>query len=122
MLQTEYNFTLPRGYVDASGGLHREGVMRLARAMDEITPLGDARAGANRPYLSVLLLSRVVLRLGDIGEVTPAVIENLFASDFAYLQDLYLRLNDDGSRLIETACPRCGAHFGLDLMADVNGG
>src|SRR5262245_46881976 len=120
MLQTEYNFSLPCGYVDASGALHREGVMRLARAMDEITPLRDARAEANRSYLTVLLLSRVIVRLGDVAEVTPAVIENLFAADFAYLQSLYLRLNDDESRLIETACPRCGARFGLDLLADVN--
>lgn len=120
MLQTEYNFRLPRGYVDAAGTLHRDGVMRLARAMDEITPFTDARANANRSYLSVLLLSRVVMRLGDIAEVTPAVIENLFASDFAYLQELYLRLNDDGSRLIETACPQCGKHFGLDLSANLN--
>jgi len=120
MLQTEYNFRLPRGYVDASGALHRDGVMRLARAMDEIAPFTDARATANRPYLSVLLLSRVVTRLGEIGEVTPAVIEGLFASDFAYLQELYLRLNDDSSRLIETACPQCGTHFGLDLSANLN--
>lgn len=120
MLQTEYSFRLPRGYVDASGTLHRDGVMRLARAMDEIAPFTDTRANGNRPYLSVLLLSRVVMRLGEIAEVTPAVIEGLFASDFAYLQELYLRLNDDNSRLIRTACPQCGAHYGLDLLASAN--
>ena len=118
VLKTEVEFTLPRGYVDAAGNLHRQGVMRLARALDEIEPLRDVRIRSNEAYLSILLLSRVIVRLGDIAPVTPEVIEQLFASDFAYLQETYLRLNDSGSLAVETECPSCGTRFGLDLMAD----
>ncbi|RIK37324.1 MAG: hypothetical protein DCC58_18115 [Chloroflexi bacterium] len=115
MLQTEFSFTLPRGYPDAAGNLHRHGVMRLATALDEVAPLEDARVRANQAYLSILVLSRVVVRLGTLSPVEPRVIEGLFAADFAFLQDLYLRINDNGSSIIETECPQCGARFELDL-------
>jgi hypothetical protein len=118
MLQTEFEFTLPRGYVDKTGNLHRQGVMRLATARDEVEPLQDVRTRVNEAYLSILLLSRVVMRLGDISPVTPPVIEGLFASDFAYLQELYVRLNTDSSHIVETQCPACGTRFALDLTAD----
>ncbi|HLI05066.1 MAG TPA: hypothetical protein VKV40_00690 [Ktedonobacteraceae bacterium] len=115
MLQTEFEFTLPRGYIDARGNLHRHGTMRLATALDEIEPLQDARVRANEAYLSILLLSRVITRLGDIGQVSPSVLEGLFAADIAYLQDLYIQVNDCGTSLVETQCPHCGTHFSLDL-------
>jgi hypothetical protein len=117
MLQTEFEFTLPRGYVDAKGDLHRQGVMRLATAVDEVDPLQDARFHANEAYLSILLLSRVIVRIGEISTVTPSVIEKLFASDFAYLQALYLSMNDGGGDLVETQCPTCGKRFALSLLA-----
>ena len=116
-MQTEFEFTLPRGYVDSSGQVHRSGVMRLATARDELEPLEEPRAIANPAYVSVALISRVVTCLGSIGTVTPAVIQGLFASDFAYLQALYLRLNE-GDHEVETQCPSCGARFALDLMSD----
>jgi hypothetical protein len=119
-IQTEFAFTLARGYMDESGNLHREGVMRLARAFDEVEPLEDGRTRANEAYLSILLLSRVIVRLGKISPVPPEVIEGLFASDFAYLQEIYVRLNEDGNRMIETRCPSCGKHFGLDLVSDAD--
>ena len=122
MLQTEFPFTLPRGYVDERGDLHREGVMRLAMAADEVEPLADARVRANEAYLPILLLSRVVLRLGSLSPVTPAVIERLFAADFVYLQELYVRANDAGSEVIETECPRCGERFALDLSTEAGEG
>ena len=117
MLQTEFEFTLPRGYVDAHGNLHRQGTMRLATALDEIEPLQDARVRANEAYLSILLLSRVITRLGTMsqGQVNPAMLEGLFAADIAYLQDLYIQVNDCGTSLVETQCPHCGMHFALDL-------
>ena len=115
MLQTEFAFTLPCGYVDAHGNLHRRGIMRLAKAIDEIEPLQDARVRANEAYLSVLLLSRVITRLGDIKPVSPAIIEELFSADMLYLQDLYIRVNDGGTSLFETQCPTCGTRFALDL-------
>lgn len=117
-LQTEYEFTLPRGYVDAQGNLHRRGIMRLAIARDEIEPMADPRAQANESYLAILLLARVVTRLGEVSSVSPAVIENLYAADFAYLQDVYLRLNDDASRWIATECPNCQTRFELDLLSE----
>ncbi len=114
MLQIEYEFLLPRGYVDNDGNLHRNGIMRLATAKDEIEPLNDSRVKTNELYLGLLLLSRVILRLGDLKTITPEVIENLFSSDYSYLQDLYLRLNDTGN-IIQTQCPNCSTRFALDL-------
>lgn len=115
MLQTEFEFTLPRGYVDAHGNLHRRGTMRLATALDEIEPLQDARVRSNEAYLSILLLSRVITRLGDVRQVNAAVIEGLFAADLSYLQHLYIQVNDSGTSLVETRCPTCGSRFALDL-------
>lgn len=117
-LRTEFGFTLPCGYPDERGTLHRSGVMRLATAIDEIQPLGDSRVQANPAYVSILLLARVVTRIGDISPVQPTIIEDLFATDFAFLQELYLQVNENGGSVIETACPACATRFALDL-ADV---
>ena len=122
MMQTEFEFTLPRGYVDAHGGLHQHGAMRLATALDEIEPLSDPRVRANEGYLSILLLSRVITRLGDLGQPTPDVVERLFATDFAYLQDMYVRLNETDASVIETQCPACGSRFALDLSEEQSHG
>ena len=93
-LQVEFDFTLPKGFVDDSGALHREGVMRLATARDEIEPLRDPRiAGPDDPYLTLVILGRVIVSLGTITEVTPRHVESLFAADLAYLQDLYGIIN-----------------------------
>ena len=122
MVQTEFEFTLPRGYVDEHGALHRNGAMRLATALDEVEPLQDPRVRANEGYLSILLLSRVITRLGDLGQPTPEMVERLFSSDFAYLQELYVRLNETESSLIETQCPTCGSRFALDLAGEQSHG
>ena len=111
MLQTEYEFTLPCGYIDAQGTLHQHGTMRLATALDEIEAMRDARVRANSAYLSVLLLSRVITRLGTLAAVTPSVIEGLFSADYVSLQDLFVRVNDSGGRVVETECPSCGTRF-----------
>lgn len=116
-MKTEFEFTLPRGYLDAAGRLHRDGVMRLATARDEVEPLDDPRTGANPAYASVALVSRVLLRIGDVSPVTPAVVQGLFASDFVYLQEMYLRLNE-GTHHVETECPSCGSRFEIDLLAE----
>ncbi len=92
-LKTEFSFTLPKGYVDSSGTLHKKGVMRLATARDEIEPLRDRRVKDNESYLTVIILSRVITELGTVDQVTPATIEELFASDIAYLQELYGLIN-----------------------------
>ena len=93
-LQTEFEFTLPKGFVDASGTLHKAGTMRLATARDEIEPLRDPRvSGPDDPFLTVIVLSRVVSQLGSLSQVTPREIENLFAADLAFLQDLYGIIN-----------------------------
>ena len=115
MLQTEYPFTLPLGYADAEGNLHREGIMRLATAFDEIAPLKDPRVHSNSAYLLIILLSRVITRLGNLEQINPKVIENLYAADLAYLQDLYRRLNEQGHTLIHTRCPHCEKEFEVEL-------
>ncbi|MHB8960058.1 MAG: hypothetical protein ACYDAN_10570 [Candidatus Limnocylindrales bacterium] len=121
-LRTEYPFVLPRGYVDDAGVLHRDGVMRLATARDEILPQRDPRVRENEAYLTVLLLSRVVTRIGSVSPVTTGTIEGLFASDLAFLQDLYRRVNAEGSSRAEVACPACGHAFWVDLAGDTPGG
>jgi hypothetical protein len=114
-MQTEFAFTLPKGYVDASGTVHREGIMRLATARDEIEPLRDAQVRQNEAYLAVLLLSRVVTRIGDVTDVTPEVVEGLYAADFDHLQRLYERLNTDGESVGAVTCPHCEQAFEVDL-------
>jgi hypothetical protein len=113
MLQTEYDFTLPCGVVNGDGTLIREGTMRLATAIDEVDAMRDPRVRANDAYLSILLLSRVVTRLGGMAPVPVEVIERLFSADFVYLQELFVQLNDGGS-VIETECPSCGTRFPID--------
>jgi len=122
MLQTEFEFTLPCGYIDAHGNLHRQGTMRLATALDEVEPLQDVRVRVNEAYLSILLLSRVITRLGDISQISPAIVEKLFSADMAYLQDLYIRVNDASTNLVETQCPNCGTRFALDLAGELSDG
>jgi hypothetical protein len=121
-LRTEYPFTLPRGYVDEHGKLHREGVIRLATARDEITPQTDPRVRQNPAYLTVILLERTVTRLGTLSGVDTFVIENLFASDLAFLQDLYRRINQEGRTEAAVRCPSCGHDFAVDLSGDASGG
>src|SRR5271157_5608256 len=96
-LRTEFSFVLPRGYVDESGAVHREGSMRLATARDEIQPIRDPRVRENEAYLTVILLSRVITRLGTLTQINPGIVEGMFASDLAFLQDLYRRVNQDGT-------------------------
>ncbi|WP_211167834.1 hypothetical protein [Pseudanabaena yagii] len=93
MIQTEFEFTLPKGYVDSDGNLHRKGVMRLSRAIDEITPMRDPRVRSNPAYATVIILARVITKLGGLEEITTTVIENLFASDLSYLQKFYRQIN-----------------------------
>ncbi|MGB3515736.1 MAG: hypothetical protein WBA43_04715 [Elainellaceae cyanobacterium] len=94
MFQTEFEFTLPKGYLDGEGNLHRKGVMRLAKAMDEIVPLRDPRVKSNPAYATIIILSRVITRLGVLDDISPAVVEGLYASDLNYLYQLYRRIND----------------------------
>jgi hypothetical protein len=114
-MQTEFSFTLPRGYVDDAGVVHRDGTIRLATARDEIEPLRDPAARENEAYLTVLLLARVITRLGDVTEVSPEVVERLFATDFDHLQQLYERLNTDDEAVGAIACPACRHEFEVDL-------
>jgi hypothetical protein len=111
MLQTEYEFTLPKGYVDVDGNLHQKGMMRLATAADEILPSKDPRVQRNPNYLPVIVLSRVVSKLGELQDVNPGVIEKLFVGDLTFLQDLYRHINGNGDARREVSCPKCGEAF-----------
>jgi hypothetical protein len=114
-MQTQVEFTLPRGYVDEKGEVHRVGTMRLATARDEIEPLREIDVRQNSAYLTVLLLARTVTRIGSIIQVTPALVENLFATDFDHLQRLYERINSDGEAVGVVSCPECSHRFEVDL-------
>ena len=113
--QTEYPFTLPKGFVDPEGNLHRHGVMRLATAKDEIVPLQDYRVQSNRAYLVIILLSRVITKLGDIKYIDTDIIENLFSTDLAYLQEFYRQINETGTANVQAKCPSCGQEFQVDI-------
>jgi hypothetical protein len=113
--RTEVDFELPKGLVEADGTLHRRGVMRLATAADEIYPLRDPRVQNWPAYLIVILLSRVVTRLGTVPDVNPGLIERLFSEDLAYLQDLYNRINGLGPRTVAFTCPHCGERSDVEV-------
>ena len=115
ILQTEFPFTLPRGYLDEEGNLHRDGVMRLSTAYDEIAPMKDPRVQANPGYLVIILLSRVITRLGDLEVINPKVIEKLFSADLAYLQDFYRWINEHGNDCVEVTCPHCDGRFQVEV-------
>jgi len=114
-LQTEFEFTLPRGYVDGEGNVHKQGTMRLATAMDEITPLRDLRVKSNQAYMAVILLSKVITRLGSLKDINTGIIENLFSADFAFLQDFYRQINENGTNKISVTCPECNKNIEVDL-------
>lgn len=122
MPRTEYPFVLPRGFVDEQGVVHRNGVMRLATARDEISTQTDPRVRQNPAFLTVLLLERTVTRLGALSPVDTFVIENLFASDLAFLQDLYRRINQEGHTEAAVTCPSCAHEFAVDIAGDAPGG
>ncbi|MEM7338672.1 MAG: hypothetical protein AAF467_08495 [Actinomycetota bacterium] len=121
-LVTEFTFELPKGFVDGSGSVHRDGVMRLATARDEILPLRDPRVRENESYLTIVLLARVITRLGSLSDVNAGVIENLFTPDLAFLQDLYRRVNQEGHTHAAVTCPACNTEFAVDLAGGSSGG
>ncbi|GGS59094.1 hypothetical protein AB0E75_16590 [Streptomyces griseoviridis] len=114
-LRTEFPFELPRGYVDDSGTVHREGVMRLSTARDELVPLRDVRVQENPAYLSVVLLGRVITQLGTLPMVHDGIVENMFASDLAFLQDFYRQINAEGHTRAAVECPHCSEPFEVEL-------
>lgn len=119
-MQTEFEFALPRGYIDGNGEVHKNGVMRLATAADEILPLKDPRVQQNTGYLSIILLSRVITKLGALQAINTKIIENLFTVDLAYLQDLYQRINLADVPGYHLVCPKCEHEFEvpLDFLAE----
>ena len=112
--KTEFAFTLPHGLVDAEGNVHRNGAMRLATAFDEIEPLKDPRVRANPGYLVIILLARVITRLGDLEHVNTHAVENLYAGDLGYLQDFYQRVNQNGHSRLQVRCPHCEGEFEVE--------
>jgi hypothetical protein len=110
----EFGFTLPHGLADPDGGRHRDGAMRLATAFDEIEPLKDPRVRANPGYLVIILLARVITRLGSIEHLNTRAIENLYAADLAYLQDFYQRINASGHSRLQVTCPHCDGEFEVE--------
>ena len=116
MFRTEFEFTLPCGIVDSDGTLHRDGVMRRATAADEILPLKDPRVVKNSAYLVVILLSRVITRLGSLAQINPKVIEELYATDLAYLQRLYNQINALEESSTRARCPECRHEFDMEAV------
>jgi hypothetical protein len=117
-ISTEFDFVLPRGYIDGDGTVHREGKMRLATAFDEIAPMNDPRVQTNSGYLINILLTRVVVQLGTLPMINPKVIEGLFLADLAYLQAFYRRINGNGGQRMQVACPHCKNEFEFEINPD----
>jgi phage FluMu protein gp41 len=115
MFKTEYDFELPRGYIDKEGTLHKKGKMRLATAADEILPMNDPKVKQNQSYLTIILLARVIEELGTVHAVDTKVVEKLFTADLAYLQDMYQRINSVETPTLTTVCPKCGEKYGAPL-------
>lgn len=111
----EYDFVLPRGYLDSSGKVHRDGKMRLAEAIDEIEAYNDPRVNANEAYLPVILFSRVITQLGNLPAITPQIVEKLYITDFVYLEDLYTRINGRENITVAAICPHCNGQFQLQV-------
>lgn len=116
-LTTEFEFELPMGFVDKDGNLHKQGVMRLATALDEITVMNDMRVQSNNAYVVIVLLARVISRLGNLPAINANVIENLFAADLTYLQEFYRQINESGNTRREYVCPHCEKSFEVDLSS-----
>jgi hypothetical protein len=114
-METEFEFELPKGYVDKNGDIHRRGTMRLATAADEILPMRDPRVQQNAGYLTIILLSRVITRLGTLSSINTHVIEGLFTMDLAYLQDLYQRINMSDMPTYKVVCPHCNQQIEVPL-------
>jgi hypothetical protein len=114
-IQTEFEFVLPKGYIDDEGNVHRVGSMRMATAMDEIMPLRDPRVRDNEAYLVIVLLTRVITRLGELNQVTPRIVENMFAADVAFLQDFYQQINELDDRTLVTVCPNCNHEYEVSI-------
>ncbi len=114
---TEFPFVLPQGYVGPDGARHREGLMRLSTAYDEIAPLKDPRVQANPGYLVIILLSRVITKLGALEHVNPKVIEGMLSGDLVYLQDLYRRINENGHARLLVSCPHCQGDFEVETTS-----
>ena len=115
VLQTEFEFKLPLGFVDDQGTRHQEGIMRLATAADEILPMKDPRVQSNPAYLTIILLARVITRLGSMKNLNTHVLENMFSQDFEFLQDLYNRINKNGSPNVPAHCPKCNHAFEVEV-------
>lgn len=113
--KTEIEFELPKGYVDEDGNVHKKGVMRLATAADEILPLRDPKVQKNPGYLSIVLLSRVITKLGSLDKIDCKVIEQLFTPDMAYLQSLYQKFNAVEPIMMEVTCPHCDKSFRMEV-------
>ncbi|AUT00756.1 hypothetical protein CLI64_10300 [Nostoc sp. CENA543] len=112
---TEFEFILPRGLLDTEGNLHRHGVMRLTTAKDEIMVQRNRDAQENSSYAVIVMLSRVITKLGSLTEITPDLLENLFSKDLAYLREFYNRINQQGDVYIPVQCPQCQSQFQVEL-------
>ena len=114
-LETEFQFTLPKGLIDAQGMIHRQGIMRLSTAKDEICVQGDRLVQTNSAYTSLVMLSRVITHVGKISAITPEQLENLFTQDIAYLREFYNRINQQGNLLVPAQCPQCKNEFKVEM-------
>ena len=114
-METEFEFTLPKGYIDGNGEIHKNGKMRLATAGDEMRAQRDPRVLSNPSYLTIVLLAEVITEIEGVATIAPSIIEKLFTADLAFLQDMYQRINDIEPPTMHFVCPDCGKEHEIPI-------
>lgn len=110
-------YTLPIGLADPKGALQREVTMRAATALDELEIQAQDAAAINDRFRDLLIFSRVISSIGTITNPTLETLEELYETDFLYLQLAFRELNGVAGNLYTLTCPQCGKKHAVSLEA-----
>ncbi|MEM6611765.1 MAG: hypothetical protein AAF652_05820 [Cyanobacteria bacterium P01_C01_bin.72] len=87
--QTKFNFSLPVGLLDTASTTHKSGIIRRATGADELALTKNPPTWDNPSYGVLVILSRTIVRLGDLSDITTELLEQLFLPDLNYLLKFY---------------------------------
>ena len=105
-------FTLPRGYKDKSGAIHKEGVLRIPNGFDReiVIPLFKK----NSATATTMLLTRI-MSFNDGAVIIPDLVANMSLRDREYLEKLVNENTFGIDMSVEITCTSCGA----DLSGEI---